>query len=79
MFARQFPESREAKIGDLTKINTSVNTELFTVTGKVIIGTSNLDQINTSIGFAAIMRDVYIQDETGFIKIQVFENQLREL
>ena len=67
------------KIGDLMKTNTSVNTELFAFTCRVIIRTSNLDKINTAIGLVAIKRDLYIQDETGFIKIQVFENQLREL
>ena len=71
-------ESRETKIGNLTNINASANTELFTVTGKVIMGTNNLDQITTANGFAAIKRDVYIQDETGFINLQIFENRLRE-
>ena len=67
-------ESREAKIGNLRKSNT----KLFTVTGKVIMGTNNLDQITTANCFVAIKRDVYIQDETGFINMQVFENRLRE-
>lgn len=68
--------SNETTIAALKKIDTVRNKDRFTITGRVSMGSEEPTPINTSYGPVAIKRDMFIEDNTGKINMQIFENKL---
>lgn len=70
--------SKPISIKDLKKINARMNTSLFTLKGRVLLGSANPEEVDTKHGLKQIKRDIEIEDLTGKIDLHVFTNRLDE-
>ena len=75
----QEKKTRYITIEELKKIDPAVNTEKFTIRCKILIGNDDMEEISTRFGPSRIKRDIHVQDTTGTMNMQMFENKLNEI